>query len=144
MNSQLTLLVVLLALGVQTASANDIEKVMNKALGSGKSQLLKQAGNIAKSQILKDKSPATPATAAAGSTAAAKTATPAASGAGAATPALSPAPSTSTPAAATAPGHSSLKDKLMHRAAVESEKYAKKYGNKYLKQGTGSLGKLLD
>lgn len=114
MNSQLTLLVVLLALGVQTASANDIEKVMNKALGSGKSQLLKQAGNIAKSQILKDKSPATPATAGAGSTTAPATrTTTTASGAGAATPALSPAPLTSTPAAATAPGHSSLKDKLM-------------------------------
>lgn len=139
-------LAILLAMSVQTAMANDIEKVMNKALGSGKGQLLKQAGGLG-SKFLKSSSSATP-TAATGATPGAPAATPAvpatpavsAAAHGPAVPATPASPASSNAAASEHP----LRDKLMHRAAVESEKYAKKYGDKYLKQGKGQLGKLLN
>ena len=149
-------LLLLATFTVQLAQANDIEKVMNKALGSGKGQLFKQAGNFAKSNLL-NKGPSAAATTVAPDDLARAQAATNVSGTAAAHAATSlehPAPSTTVPnVSATSPalppsipthGNSALKDKLMHRAAVESEKYAHKYGDKYLKQGKGQLGKLLN
>jgi hypothetical protein len=140
---------ILLAMSVQTVMANDIEKVMNKALGSGKGQLFKQAGGIG-SKLLHSGAatpaatgaiPATPAKPASpAATATATNATPVTATPAVAATAASPAAAGANPAA----DKPNLKHKLMHRAAVESEKYAKKYGDKYLKQGKGQLGKFLN
>lgn len=137
-------LTMLLAMSVQTVMANDIEKVMNKALGSGKGQLFKQAGGIG-SKLLHSGAatpavPGTPATPPAAPAAGATPAIPATP----ATPAVAAAAAGSANPAAAATDKPNLKNKLMHRAAVEGEKYAKKYGDKYLKQGKGSLGKFLN
>lgn len=146
-SKQVLVLTAIISVWQLPANANDIEKVVNKTLGSSKSKLLKQAEGLAKGKLglSSDKtqgtnSPAGTSTPVAGTV----TATPAAPGA-AATGAASTAVSGTSPAQtppASAPTKS-LTDKLKHRAQVESSKYAKKYGDRLLQQGEKQVNKIL-
>jgi hypothetical protein len=153
--SEITLLAAAFIFLQTPSSANDLEKIINTAKTSGQKQLMKQAeaaaraklgiGGSAKANAQSGKQAASSAPAAAGtpqaaarSTAATQAATLSTNSAGKTAGASEKVPAGSAPAANT-----SLIEKMKHRAAVESTKYGKKYGSKFLKQGENQVGKTL-
>lgn len=141
LNKILFALVVALAATQVPSSANDIEKVLNKAAGSvAKKQLLKQAGGL----FNKSTPAATPASSTDKAAATPAASTPAASAPAAGSSAsTSAAPITPVAGAVTTTAKPSLKDKLTDRAIKEGTKYGSKYANKYLQQGEKQLTKLV-
>ncbi|MBX9685910.1 MAG: hypothetical protein K2X27_04355 [Candidatus Obscuribacterales bacterium] len=134
----LALLAGTMLLAQSAALANDIEKVMDKALSSGKNQLLKKGLNLGK--LSGSGTTATPA--AAGTTPAA---TPAANVTPAATPAATgTAANTAAPAATTAAAAKSSKDILTDKIKNAAVKEGTRYGKKYLERGQNSLTKFID
>ncbi len=130
------------------SDANDIEKVLNKAVGPGKSKLFSQV--IGKGKAFAHPAseatpavlaPSTPATSATSAGSAAPVAAIASPSGNAANPPVPGAQS----AGAVAP-HSTkqvLGEKVKKEAMRQVKKYGTKYGGKYLDQGGNQLGSFL-